>query len=383
METEFRQGRFANLIGNMSSNTTNDTVTADDPYSNLWGKRSEHVLAVIGFLLIVIIIGTIFGNALVILSPLKNRRLQTVSNYYIISLAVADLLVGIAVLPFSAIYELRRVWDFGPFFCNIYVSCDVMFCTASMLSLFAISIDRYMAITDPMTYHVKMTSGRALTFIGVVWLVSFLISFVPLHLGWNTEDGNVQNYATPTQCAFEHNPTYSLVDGIVLFFIPLIVMCVTYLRVLMIARQQARKINAGAITQRRESVILKSKSAVDEHKATKILAVVMGCFVICWVPYFLAFTFCPLGKCNVSYDAFALLLWLGYVNSTINPILYALLNREFRKAFRRLTCCCRKEQRERPSWASASDSSENTRKRNPTSTGPSVIDGTISMTDRA
>ncbi|XP_070539941.1 histamine H2 receptor-like [Ptychodera flava] len=359
----------------MASNNSSVTTAAPDPYAGVWNGRSDAALSVIGIILFLICVWTVFGNILVILSPLTNRKLRNVSNYFITSLAIADTLLGITVLPFSAIYELRRVWDLGVVFCNIYVASDVFLCTASMLSLFAISVDRYLAISDPFSYHERMTRTKAMIFILVLWLISLLISFIPVHVGWNTSNGEVQNYDNKYQCGLATNLVFSLIDGILLFFLPLIVMCVIYIRVLLIAREQARKINALNVNLNRGEGS-KNRSAVDEHKATKVLAVVMGCFVICWVPYFMQFTFSELAGWKLSHDAYSVLLWLGYINSSINPVLYALLNTEYRKAFKRLVCCCCSDDSERKRWEYSSDTGELVRKKT-----LKTVSGDISMAE--
>ncbi|XP_070538282.1 histamine H2 receptor-like [Ptychodera flava] len=278
---------------------------------------------------------SVLGNILVILSPIVNKRLRTVTNFFLVSLAFADTLIGILVLPFSAYNELHRRWHMGAPFCNVYVSFDVLFCTASILNLFVICVDRYFAITRPMEYPLKMTMRRAVIAAIVLWAVSLLISFLPLHLGWNTPDGKVQNYDDPHQCGLVANTTYALVDGILLFFIPLTLMALMYLKIVLIARKQARSIRRTTVYDAHY------KRSIDEHKATKIIAIVMGCFIVCWVPYFTAFTFCPAFHCNLNADAYAVIVWMGYFNSTMNPCLYAWLNREFRKAFKTIICCNR------------------------------------------
>eukprot|EP00057_Strongylocentrotus_purpuratus_P008508 XP_011662982.1 PREDICTED: histamine H2 receptor-like [Strongylocentrotus purpuratus] len=310
---------------------------------------STGVLAIIGVVLVIIIIATIFGNILVILSPTVNRRLRNVTNMFIVSLAVADLMLAVLVQPFSGLMELRNQrWSFGAIVCNLYVSFDVQLCTASILHLFAISIDRYIAISDPMNYRKRLTRRKAVITLIIVWAVSISISFLPLHLGWNTASGEIQNFAQPEMCYLHANTFFALLDGLLLFYLPLTVMCCLYFRVLNIARNQARKINSqtahvsgqynGNVKNSSREVLKapKPRAGVDEHRATKLLGVIMGSFIICWVPYFTIFTFIPLCPCEVPQALYSVALWLGYLNSTLNPILYAALNREFRKSFRKL-----------------------------------------------
>ena len=324
----------------------NGSITFFDPAESGY---TNGVLAIIGVVLGFIIFATIFGNVLVILSPMVNRKLRNVTNMFIVSLAVADLLLALLVQPFSGLIEVRNQhWDLGPIVCNIYVSLDVQLCTASILHLFAISIDRYIAISDPMNYRKRLGKRKAIITITIVWAVSISISFLPLHLGWNTDSGEIQNFATPQSCSLQANYFFALLDGLLLFYLPLTVMCCLYFRVLNIARNQARKINSQTAhmstqnngtpksSSREILKIQKTRAGVDEHRATKMLGVIMGSFIICWVPYFTIFTFTPLCNCQVPQAVSSVALWLGYLNSTLNPILYAALNREFRKAFRKL-----------------------------------------------
>ncbi|XP_070537756.1 histamine H2 receptor-like [Ptychodera flava] len=323
------------VIGNewthsgLPTNASDFNTTEEPQVEQL--RRSRGVLALIGTMLSLIIFFTVFGNSLVCLAPVVNRRLRNVTNYFVVSLALADLQLGILVLPFSAINEIRREWSFGPVLCNIYQSFDVLFCTASILNLFVISIDRYFAITTPMEYPLKMSRKRAFLAIAAVWCISVLVSFLPIHMGWNAPNFKVQNYNDPRHCELTVNPIYSFLDGILLFYLPLIVMTCVYVRILLIAKNQARKINLHS----------GNKPFVNEHKATKILALVMGAFIICWVPYFTLFTFEPVCNCTIPVTMYQIVLWMGYINSTVNPILYGVFNREFRKAFKILLCCQR------------------------------------------
>ncbi|NXO32953.1 HRH2 protein, partial [Cisticola juncidis] len=98
----------------------------------------------------------------------------------IVSLAITDLLLGLLVLPFSAFYELSGEWPFGSALCNIYSSLDVMLCTASILNLLLISLDRYVAVTAPLRYCQVVTPSRVAVGLAVIWAVSLMVSFLPI-----------------------------------------------------------------------------------------------------------------------------------------------------------------------------------------------------------
>ncbi|XP_067899060.1 histamine H2 receptor-like [Heterodontus francisci] len=299
-------------------------------------NRTVFATVLVGLVLGVIIMITIFGNVVVCLAVGLNHKLQNHTNCFIVSLAATDLLLGLLVLPFSAISELlESEWPFGDTFCNIYTSLDVMLCTASILNLFMISLDRYFAVTAPLRYTMLITPKRVAISLSLIWCISIMVSVLPINLGWNTKDLSVQSLASTNQCHLELNKVYALVDAFITFYIPLAIMCLIYYRIFKIAREQAKRINISTGCTTMNS----SLPTVKEHKATVTLATVMGVFIICWFPYFTVFTHEGISGLQTDKTVFAVVLWLGYVNSALNPILYAALNRDFRKAYQKLLRC--------------------------------------------
>lgn len=309
-------------------------------------------LAVTLCLLIVLTVG---GNVLVCLAVCTHRRLRCLTNCFIVSLAVTDLLLGILVLPFSALLELSDDWPFGPVFCNFYISMDVMLCTASILTLLAISVDRYLAVTKPLRYTSMVLPWKVVVAMGSVWIVSLAVSFLPIQMGWNTVNGTVQNQgpeASERTCRFELNKPYVLTDSLLTFYLPLIAMCWTYLKILRIARSQAKRITSSrptcvttynSKTSSTVTTVVSNVTAVTlrEHKATVTLAAVIGAFVVCWLPYFIMFTVLGLKEHPDpnTVQEYPIVLWLGYTNSALNPILYGALNRDFRSAYSHILRC--------------------------------------------
>ncbi|XP_012578176.1 PREDICTED: histamine H2 receptor isoform X1 [Condylura cristata] len=285
----------------------------------------------VSVVLTVLILITIAGNVVVCLAVGLNRRLRSLTNCFIVSLAVTDLLLGLLVLPFSAFYQLSCRWSFGKVFCDIYTSLDVMLCTASILNLFMISLDRYCAVTDPLRYPVLITPLRVAVSLVLIWVISITLSFLSIHLGWNSRNETSMVTHTVPKCKVQVNLVYGLVDGLVTFYLPLLVMCITYYRIFKIARDQAKRIH---------HVSSWKAATVREHKATVTLAAVMGAFIVCWFPYFTVFVYRGLRGDDAINEVFeAIVLWLGYANSALNPILYAALNRDFRTAYQQLFRC--------------------------------------------
>uniref|UniRef100_A0A096M7H5 5-hydroxytryptamine receptor 4 n=1 Tax=Poecilia formosa TaxID=48698 RepID=A0A096M7H5_POEFO len=321
-------------------------VSSDAPVIML----SKVMLGVILSLLILLTVG---GNVLVCLAVCASRRLRCLTNCFIVSLAVTDLLLGLLVLPFSALLQLSDEWPFGPVFCNFYISMDVMLCTASILTLLAISVDRYLAVTMPLRYTSLVLPWRVAVALVSVWTVSVAVSFLPIQMGWNTVNGTVQNHgpwASERRCRFELNRPYVLTDSLLTFYLPLLAMCWTYLQILRIARAQAKRIISArpiCITSYNcrnspstSTTLVSGVTAVAlrDHKATLTLAAVIGAFVVCWLPYFILFTVLGLKEHPDPgiVPEFPIVLWLGYANSALNPVIYGALNRDFRSAYAHL-----------------------------------------------
>uniref|UniRef100_A0AAV2JKR9 5-hydroxytryptamine receptor 7 n=1 Tax=Knipowitschia caucasica TaxID=637954 RepID=A0AAV2JKR9_KNICA len=195
--------------------------------------RVEKVL--IGGVLMMLTLSTICGNLLVVISVCFVKKLRQPSNYLIVSLALADLSVALAVMPFVSITDLiGGQWVFGHFFCNVFIAMDVMCCTASIMTLCVISIDRYLGITKPLTYPMRQNGCCMAKMILSVWLLSASITLPPL-FGWaqNVNDGRV--------CLISQDFGYTVYSTAVAFYIPMSVMLIMYYRIYRAAKLSAAK----------------------------------------------------------------------------------------------------------------------------------------------
>ncbi|XP_028844911.1 5-hydroxytryptamine receptor 7-like [Denticeps clupeoides] len=309
--------------------------------------RAEKVL--IGGALTALTLVTVCGNLLVVISVCFVKKLRQPSNYLIVSLAVADLSVALAVMPFVSVTDLiGGRWVFGRFFCNVFIAMDVMCCTASIMTLCLISIDRYLGITKPLTYPVRQNGWCMAKMILSVWLLSASITLPPL-FGW------AQNVNDDRVCLISQDFGYTIYSTAVAFYIPMAVMLVMYYRIYRAAKLSAAKHTiAGfprsaervpaALTLRREAGDRKGASVFRrEQKAATTLGIVLGAFALCWLPFFLLSTARPF-VCGTECSCVPLwvertLLWLGYANSLINPFIYAFFNRDLRATYRSLLRC--------------------------------------------
>lgn len=212
-----------------------------------WGQGAMVSTFFRWVMLVMFIAFTIGGNVLVCLAVGTSHRLHRTSSCFVVALAVTDLLLGLLVLPLSATLELRGGrWPLGGTICNIYLSTDVTLATASIFTLLAISVDRYLAISVPLSYTTRLTRARAAAAIVLIWIFSLTVAFAPIHMGWNTADFHVQNHDwrmgdeghVGRTCRYEWNNNYVLLGVFCIFFFPLLVMCWMYHRIFCMAREQ-------------------------------------------------------------------------------------------------------------------------------------------------
>ncbi|XP_013867515.1 alpha-1A adrenergic receptor [Austrofundulus limnaeus] len=310
----------------------------------------------LGTILGVFILFGVIGNILVILSVVCHRHLRTVTHYFIVNLAVADLLLSSTVLPFSAIFEILDRWVFGRVFCNVWAAVDVLCCTASIMSLCVISVDRYIGVSYPLRYPSIVTKRRALLAVMLLWALSVVISIGPL-FGWKEPEPEDESI-----CKITEEPGYAIFSAVGSFYLPLTIILVMYCRVYVVAHRESQGLREGHKTEKSDSeqVILRmhrGNTTVSEDealrsrthfalrllkfsrekKAAKTLGIVVGCFILCWLPFFLVL---PIGSIFPAYrpsdTVFKITFWLGYFNSCINPIIYPCSNQEFKKAFQSL-----------------------------------------------
>lgn len=178
----------SNSNGVINVNVTTAVPSGNPTVANVPDNVNVFAAVVKGIVMGSIITTAVLGNILVIASVRKHRKLRVVTNCYVVSLAAADLLVATCAMTFNASVELSGRWLFGRFMCDVWNSLDVYFCTASILHLCCISVDRYYAIISPLEYTVIMKQSTVGCLLGSAWALPALISFMPIFMGWYTTD---------------------------------------------------------------------------------------------------------------------------------------------------------------------------------------------------
>nr|XP_033504310.1 trace amine-associated receptor 1-like [Epinephelus lanceolatus] len=269
-----------------------------DHFNYILTKTPSIICVLLYIFLMLLSVITIFGNLLVIIAVLYFQQLHTPTNYLILSLAVADLLVGIIVFPFSLAFSVSScLYHEGLFY-------------------------RYYAVCQPLTYNIRINHRVIVVMILVSWGVSALIGISVIIAGLNNEKCN-------ERCLIDVL-IENTVGPILSFYLPVIIMLCIYLKIFLVAKRQVRSIQ-NTTCQNTKSGATVSKM---ERKATKTLAIVLGVFLLCWTPFFLCITFMPLINDSVPITIIETLNWLTLSNSMLNPFIYAFFYSWFRSAFR-------------------------------------------------
>ncbi|XP_076874303.1 trace amine-associated receptor 1-like [Brachyhypopomus gauderio] len=283
-----------------------------------------------------VIILTTFGSLLVIIAIIHFKQLHTPTNYLTLSLAVADLLLGGIVMPPNMIRTMETCWYFGTVFCKIHSSLDAVLCTASVLTLTFISIERYYAVCHPLLYHSKMTTLTSLFMIVICWSYSAAvgIAFIELNILGTEQYGDVK---CEGECAAILGPISSLIISLFTCYIPSIVMVSIYLKIYLVAHRQLHSVQ-HSLSQQNSSRGVHSTSKA-ERKATKTLTIIMGVYISFWTPFFI---YSLMVTCfgNIGpQQLFDVFTWIAYSNTACNPIVYAFFYSWFRKALKVIILC--------------------------------------------
>ncbi|XP_074419763.1 alpha-2B adrenergic receptor [Larus michahellis] len=365
------------------------------------GGYSVQATAAIAAAITFLVLFTIAGNVLVIMAVLSSRSLRAPQNLFLVSLAAADILVATLIIPFSLANELLGYWYFEKTWCEIYLALDVLFCTSSIVHLCAISLDRYWSVTRAIEYNAKRTPRRIKCSIFIVWTIAAIISLPPLiykgekkaaaggrpqcklnEEAWYVLSSSVGSFFAPCLIMIlvylriyliakrRSRPADTKPGSGPPNVTPLTARdppgpCPPADRTSLLSPEElpaSPSPRAGTsppagdrprdtlATGTGRVVLARGPPALNpwrrktqlnrEKRFTFVLAVVIGVFVLCWFPFFFLYSLgalCP-HRCKVPDGVFQFFFWIGYCNSSLNPVIYTVFNQDFRRAFRRLLC---------------------------------------------
>ncbi|XP_029018368.1 opsin 4xb [Betta splendens] len=292
----------------------------------------DHAHYVVAAFVFVIGVLGIAGNALVMFAFYSNRKLRSLPNYFIMNLAVSDFLMAFTQSPVFFINCLYKEWAFGETGCKLYAFCGALFGIASMISLLAISIDRYLAITRPLQSLRGSSGRRTAAAVAAVWLYSLAWSLAPL-LGWSSyiPEGLMTSCTWDYVTSTAANRSYTMMLCCFVFFIPLGVISYCYLFMFLAVRKTSREVERLG-TQVRKSTLIQQKSVRSEWKLAKIAFVVIVVYVLSWSPYACVTMISWAGHASVltPYSK-AVPAIIAKSSAIYNPFIYAITHDKYRK----------------------------------------------------
>lgn len=385
--------------------TINSDVTTESAST---GSDSAGIAYVLSLPLALVILLTVSANVIVIVCVKSDKKLWKPTNLYVASLAVADAVVGLVVMSFMTVYTLYRLWPLGEDLCTLWACVDFAMCTISMLHLCLIAQDRYTALSQPIKYRSPTRWRFVMASITVAWILGLLVWIPPIVYYRKTGP------PTPNDCYFiPPNRTYILVQSILVYYTPILIMLYFYVICLWGLRGRMRKIqdmagaagnqNAGgqvatvtgasgvasqqrsawtteedsgsvAVSQmtttvstintsdqtstlastteprnqltkprdNRQGLTQQQRRQAEHVRSLRTLGVIMATFLFCWLPFCLFWPIAAHCETCIPARVYEYSYWAAYLNSTVNPALYFVCNKEFRAAFGKLVRRLRK-----------------------------------------
>ncbi|XP_072308220.1 adenosine receptor A1-like [Eucyclogobius newberryi] len=278
-----------------------------------------------------IALASVLGNILVVLVVYVNRGLRNTTFFFIVSLAVADIAVGLLVIPLAIVISLGLKTQF---YTCLFLSCLLLTITqSSILSLLAIAIDRYLRVKIPTKYCSVVTKERAWTAVGLCWVFSFLMGMVPM-TGWNNHGAMGPSSNIP--CTFvgvirmDYMVYFNFFGWVV---VPLAIMTFLYVQIFWVIRRQ--------LNSRAEATCDAERYYQKELRLAKSLALVVFLFIVCWMPIHIMNCinfFCK--DCKIPTVALNVGIFMSHVNSVVNPMVYAFRIKRFRVTLIEITSRC-------------------------------------------
>uniref|UniRef100_A0A6Q2XE25 G-protein coupled receptors family 1 profile domain-containing protein n=1 Tax=Esox lucius TaxID=8010 RepID=A0A6Q2XE25_ESOLU len=269
---------------------------------------------------------TVFLNLIVIISISHFKQLQTPTNLLILSLAVSDLLVGLIVIPANTVAIIESCWVLGEYFCALLMYTTSLSESSSLGNLILLSIDRYVAVCDPLLYHLKITTRRTMCCISITWCCCIIYDATLINLYVDVQ--------VPSRCfeecyLLDGHFWVNIMDIVVTFVVPCSIILTLYLKIFLVARSQARQVYSKKVAT--VSGVKTIQANKSQRKATKTLGIVVFNYLLFWNPFFLTFLF----SSNNSLASY-FVTFLPLVNSFINPIIYAFFYPWFKVATKQI-----------------------------------------------
>ncbi|GAB1290890.1 Pyroglutamylated RFamide peptide receptor-like [Apodemus speciosus] len=281
----------------------------------------------------------LFGNALVVYVVTRSKAMRTVTNIFICSLALSDLLIVFFCMPVTMLQNVSDTWLGGAFICKMvpFVQCTAI--VTEILTMTCIAVERHQGLVHPFKMKRQYTNQRAFTMLGVVWLVAIILGSPMWHVQRLEHICCLEEWSSPV-----HQKIYTTFILVTLFLLPLLLLSVLYGKIgyeLWIKK----RVGDGSVLRTIHGKEM-FKIARRKKRAVIMMVTVVVLFAVCWAPFHIVHMMIEYSNFEKEYDEvtikmiFAIVQIIGFFNSICNPIVYALMNENFKKNFVSAVCYC-------------------------------------------
>ena len=319
--------------------TENDVLSVDNR------PVLEVVLSL--FTMALILFLSISGNSFVLAAIARESVLKSKTSIFIANLAIADLLNAVLSMTTILVSCAYNKWIFGEIVCAVIGAALILACTASINTLGAIALDRYFAIVYPFQYSKRMSARRIVVLLVWIWTQSVFFSLMPA-FGWSEYVYIESEYLCSADWSTDRSFTVTIVT--VNLAVPVMLMAYSYVHIFRIATAHRKQMEAqrtinescadGPRSKNHKTVVVFTKRAKQMRRDTKAattLLIVMGTFLLCWLPHTATMLCFALPSCSsIPQGIYVFSTWFAMLNSACNPFIYGITNKQFRDAFKRI-----------------------------------------------
>ncbi|XP_053556789.1 pyroglutamylated RF-amide peptide receptor [Bombina bombina] len=298
---------------------------------------------------VLIFVLALFGNSLVLYVVTRSKSMRTVTNIFICSLALSDLLIAFFCIPFTMLQNISSNWMGGAFACKMVPFVQSTAIVTEILTMTCIAVERHQGIIHPLKMKWQYTNRRAFTMLGIVWLIAAMVG-IPM---WHVQRLEVKYdflFEKEYVCCLEewtsqmHQKIYTTFILVILFLLPLTLMLLLYSKIgyeLWIKK----RIGDASVLQTIHGNE-RSKISRKKKRAIIMMVTVVVLFAVCWAPFHVVHMMMEYSNFENDYDditikiIFAIVQIIGFFNSICNPIVYAFMNENFKKNFLSALCFC-------------------------------------------
>ena len=324
-------------MNNSSALNGSDDYDIGDPYFTFQASFTLPVLTCY----VIIAAVAIVGNFVVCCTIVADRNLRNnPTTLFLFSLAFSDLVTATIAMPLDIeVFFLQGIWLHGEMMCEIWSTVFAIAVPTSILTLLAVSVDRYKSLSDPLNKFRRtrfMTRKKALIINLLIWAYSVLFASIPL-MGWRDYPGESVIYEGI--CWFPYTRTYNTLTSFLNYVLPLLITCGIYVKIYRIACEQNKSVTVARCKCGQLTFTQETNSYLGNLKAAKTISMFVGVFFFCWVPYsiyIIIISVCKACDDKIPLEVYPFLLMLGYLNSALNPFLFAFRSKSFKNIYSRI-----------------------------------------------